>query len=232
MHSPRRVWAGVLSDLLILVNLFFFTSFVPNSSALAQTNTARILDRYEECLLTKSLGKYKCMLLRELVFSFSNAEYSNFVFSLAKRAGISIIGYYDPYPDERVPYSYMNRNPNAPFRFLRSCDNGKLLGFYEPSSRSIMICANNMKGSGEPLLALQHEIVHASQHCWGGTLSADSYLNEIFFQGPLHPMDPPEVVESYAKEKWVNELEARRQLNSTRSLDVISLLYTACRLKR
>jgi hypothetical protein len=227
MHSPRRVWSGVLSDILILVNVFFFTSFVPGSSGLAQINTARILDRYEECLLTKSLGEYKCMLLRELVFSLSNAEYSNFVFSLAERAGISIIGYYDPNPDESS-----NRNPNAPLRFLRSCDNGKLLGFYEPSSRSIMICANNMKGSGEALLALQHEIVHAAQHCWGWTLSADSYLNERFFQGPLDPIDPPEVVESYAKEKWVNELEARRQLNSTMSLDVISLLYTACRLKR
>lgn len=223
----------MISDVLILLNVFFFISFVPNSSALAQINAARILDRYEECLLTKSLGEYKCMLLRELIFSLSNAEYSNFVFSLAERARISIIGYYHPNPDERVPYSYINRNPNAPLRFLRRCDdNGKVLGFYEPSSRSIMICANNMKGSGEPLLLLQHEIVHAAQHCWGGTLSADSYLNERFFQGPLDPLDPPAVVESYAKEQWVNELEARRQLNSTRSLDVISLLYTACRLKR
>jgi hypothetical protein len=194
---------------------FALAYMLPSPSAIAQADINQALTKYERCLLAKRLSEPDCHNLRQDVINFSQVEYSSFVFELVRRSGVKILAH-----------------PDAPSNYLRRCETRKLQGFYEPSTRTIMLCTNNMQGSGQGLLAVQHEIVHAAQHCWGGTLSSDRYLKETFFQGALHPADPPDVIESYAREQWANELEARKQLSSTLAVDTISLLYIACRLPR
>jgi hypothetical protein len=76
----------------------------------------------------------------------------------------------------------------------------------------------------------QHELVHAAQHCYGGTLSTNPYLKAQYFNHPPGLIDYKEVIEIYPMGEWVNELEARAGVYSGDSMDYATLLYLTCKV--
>jgi len=112
-------------------------------------------------------------------------------------------------------HAWGNAFGKAGVRFISDdhCAERDLLGLYQPESRTITVCTNNI-----PTLALlretiAHEAIHAAQHCVGRRLGVDSLL-------PIHTMlasSDPEL--AYKWQLGINEAAARKSSQVALSAD-------------
>ncbi len=183
----------------------------------AEEDTSKIINNYIQCLNAKTfLMDGTCRKIRNWIAEKTNYyQYDEIVETLVNVVGVQTY-YYDGVKTTKKDKT--------------QCENNKgLQGFYDPSRRTIVICSNNFETSGEARLVMQHEIVHAAQHCYGGTLSRNSMLKALYFRQPPISDDFETVLELYPKGEWVNELEARAGLMSGLVIDYATLLYLSCR---
>lgn len=146
------------------------------------------------------------------VFRLDNATNFKIGTYIASLSGVKVMGYYQAGVNLKLK-AECSKDP-------------ELKGIY--TRKEIMLCTNNMVGSMESSLILQHELVHAAQDCNGGPLSSSPLLKRDFLSGPLLNDDLNIVKEIYPKEKWVNEFEARRGVTSGLLIDTAVLVYRAC----
>ena len=190
-------------------------SFIELTSAsAAPSETKGLLNAFMGCVKgnfaynSEYCKKHKKDLYLDNVTNFKIASY------IASLSGVRIMGYYQAGVNLRLK--------------ARCSKEPTLEGIYSYSGKEIMLCTNNMVGSGRPALTLQHELVHAAQHCNRGPISSSPQLKGDFLSGPLSTNDLIIVKEIYPKEQWVDELEARRGVTSGLLIDTAVLVYRAC----
>jgi len=188
-------------------------SFIELTSASAAPSATKgLLNAFMGCV--KGHFAYNSEYCKKLKDDLWQDNATNFKIGsyIASLSGVKIMGYYQAGVNLRLK-ARCSKDPDLKGMHLKN---------------EIMLCTNNMVGSGEPSLTLQHELVHAAQYCIGGPLSSSPQLKRDFLSGPLSTNDLIIVKEIYPKEKWVNELEARRGVTSGLLIDTAVLVYRAC----
>ena len=214
----------------------FLATFLPNSSRLKYPTTydqkikpilptqpIKQIVMPEQGLLNAFMGCVKghyaynseyCKKHKKDLNNLDNATKFKIGSYIASLSGVRIMGYYEA---------------DVNLRLKAQCSKEPTLeGIYSYIRKEIMLCTNNMVGSGRPTLTLQHELVHAAQDCNGGPLSSSPLLKRDFLSGPLLTDDLNIVKEKYPKGQWEEELEARRGVTSGLLIDTAVLVYRAC----
>lgn len=149
-------------SLKVLFLAFFFSEVQAGFGADVDVDAKNISNEYIKCLKSKtSLLKGACGLIRDYIQkNASHYARGVIVDDLIGASGVRA-------------YYYGGLVP-PPKRDKKSCETNKgLLGYYDPTRRVIMVCSNNLEAGSSYLIdhVVQHEMVHAAQHCYGGTLS-------------------------------------------------------------
>ncbi len=199
---------------------------LPINSEIANS---RIIYSYVNCLNSRDdLISGKCSKIRDYISDkLSHADHVEIVDSLIRMSGVTPF-YYDGV-NGTVKYFEGIAKPQK--LDTAKCKNNKSLhGYYDPTRRFIIVCSSNLEIGSSYLIdhVVQHEIVHAAQHCYGGTLSRSPVLKALYFSLSPEPDDFATVVEIYPKGQWINELEARSALINGLEIDYATLLYLSC----
>jgi hypothetical protein len=206
-----------------------------SSHASGDIDISRTVDIYTDCLRSKqSLRNGTCWNMRNWILeNGSHAEKNNIIGGIISKSGVSTY-YYSGKDGELVGVS-----DNTPISDKAKCEKtAGLLGYYDPKRRTIIVCENNLGtvidgirqyGNAEADFVTHHELIHAAQHCYGGTLSRNPYIKSRYFSRPPGPEDIRTVVELYPEGQWVDEIEARAGVVNGLEIDYATLLYIACK---
>lgn len=207
-----------------------FVAILLSFPANSELQTAKVISDYITCLNSrKALHSGRCTKIRNYITeNSSHAERSDIVDALIRKSGVT------PFYDDGVnaPVKYFEGIVKPPKKDTAQCKNNKNLhGYYDPSRRVIVVCSSNLEIGSSYLTdhVVLHEIIHAAQHCYGGTLSSNPTLKALYFSAGPEPDDLATVIELYPKGQWVNEIEARAGLVNGLEIDYGTLLYLSCK---